>query len=172
MECSLFIRPNLCCRETLGPIQHRLKPFKHHPSVSRIPLSFEKGSRVFKMWTGSWAIQGVSNASRSARLLNAKQTVEQIKIKGSSLARCPHMPGAAVTVNHGSAASMLIVANIPLPPAKGRPPLFTVWELLWGSASCWPCVCWSRPRGAHRVVSSARGSYGGASRCLLKPKCM
>lgn len=25
MECSLFIRPNLCCRETLGPIQHRRK---------------------------------------------------------------------------------------------------------------------------------------------------
>lgn len=82
------------------------------------PLSFEKGSRVFKMWTGSRAIQGVSNASRSARLLNAKQTVEQIKIKGSRLARCPHMPGAAVTVNHGSAASMLIVASIP--PSSGE----------------------------------------------------
>lgn len=37
----------------------------------------------------SSAIQGVSNASRSARLLNAKQTVQQIKIKGSK----PGLPG-------------------------------------------------------------------------------
>lgn len=44
-----FIRANLCCWETLGPIQHRRNPFKHHPTVSWIPFSFEKGSWVFKM---------------------------------------------------------------------------------------------------------------------------
>lgn len=42
MECSLFIRPNLCCRETLGPIQHRRNPFKYHPSVSRIPQALKR----------------------------------------------------------------------------------------------------------------------------------
>ncbi len=114
-----------------APIQHRTFPFKHHPSLSWIPFSFENGSWVFKKWTGSRAIQGVSNASRSARLLNAKQTVEQIKIKGSSLARlacCPHMPGGAVTVNHSHAASVLMLPpplllhNPPSPPKGHQPP--------------------------------------------------
>lgn len=122
------------------------------------PLSFEKGSRVFKMWTGSRAIQGVSNASRSARLLNAKQTVEQIKIKGSSLARlarCPHMPGAAVTVNHGSAASMLIVASIPPSSSEGTPPpTFTVWELGGGYGEE-VCVLQASPEDKIDVVKSA-----------------
>lgn len=81
------------------------------------------------MWTGSWAIQGVSNASRSARLWNAKQTVEQIKIKGSGLARlacCPHMPGAAVTVNHGHAASMLRLTTTTTPTPTLPSPLTAI----------------------------------------------
>lgn len=37
MEHSLLIRANLCCWETLGPIQHRPIPFKHHPSLFGSP---------------------------------------------------------------------------------------------------------------------------------------
>lgn len=118
--------------------------FGKEPSPSNtIPLCpgspcFEKGSWVFKKWTGSWAIQGVSNASRSAKLLNAKQTVEQIKIKGSSLARlacCPHMPGGAVTVNHGQAASMLMLTPEPHPPPpkSHQPPQHITAPLLVSS---------------------------------------
>lgn len=97
----------------LGPIQNII------PLLSRIPFALKKDPGSLKSGWGPRAIQGVSNASRSARLLNAKQTVEQIKIKGSSLARlacCPHMPGAAVTVNHGRAASVLTLTHpLPLP---------------------------------------------------------
>lgn len=85
--------------------------------------------------------------------------MEQIKIKGSGLARCPHMPAAAVTVNHGSAASMLIVANIyPLPPAKGHPSPFTAWERLRGMG----CVSLSRHSEADFFFLSLPlgGGYG------------
>lgn len=86
---SFLFRANLCCWETLGLIQRSTFPFKHRALSVLDPLSFEKESQVFKKWTRSWAIQGVSNALLSARLLNAKQTVEQIKIKGSELACLP-----------------------------------------------------------------------------------
>lgn len=42
MKHSLLIRPNLCCLETHGSIQHRPISFKHHPSVSWIPLALKK----------------------------------------------------------------------------------------------------------------------------------
>lgn len=122
--CYLAPHPHLCYyghRSSELWVAGRPSPlFSTEPSPSNIiplcprSLSFEKGSWFFKKWT--WAIQGVSKASRSARLLNAKQTVEQIKIKGSSLAClacCPHIPSAAVTVNHCHAASVLTLALLP-----------------------------------------------------------
>lgn len=42
MKRSLLIRPNLCCLETHGCIQHRPISFKHHPSVSWILLALKK----------------------------------------------------------------------------------------------------------------------------------
>lgn len=114
-SAPLFIKANLCCRETLCPIQLQTFAFKHHPSSSWIPLALKKDPGSLKSGPWSWAIQGVSSASRSARLLNAKQTVEQIKIKGSSLAClacCPHMPSGAVTVSHGLAASVLMLTPL------------------------------------------------------------
>lgn len=133
IEHTVFIRANLHCWETLFLIQLRTFPFKHHPSLSLSllgPLSFEKRSRVFKKWTGSWAIQGVSNAMCSAKLLDAKQTVGQIKIKGSNLAclpRCPHMPSGAVTVSHGHAASVLMLTPLLL-TTSGLSHQHTLWQ--------------------------------------------
>lgn len=52
MERTLFIRANLCCWETLNPIQHRRFPFKHHPSLSWIPLALKKDPGSLKSGRG------------------------------------------------------------------------------------------------------------------------
>ena len=51
-EPSLFIRANLCCRETLCPIQRRTFSFQHHPSLSPIPSALKKDPGSLKRGRG------------------------------------------------------------------------------------------------------------------------